>query len=99
MIVLGMKRKIKMIKIDTFLEQNKNVLKKGWIAYDNYWGWQWFSHKPIFCLDGFWEKKRGDWCELGMFAIEPYKIVGSSLRKVAFVRKDLKKVVNPVLKK
>lgn len=89
-----------MIKIDTFLEQNKNTLKNGWIAYDNVNGWRWFNIKPELSIeDNVYRKKKGDSISLRMFAITPYDVVGSSLRKIAFVRKDLKKVVNPVLKK
>lgn len=89
-----------MIKIDTFLEQNKNTLKNGWIAYDNVNGWCWFSHKPLLNLeDNTYNISNGDSIELRMFAITPYDVVGSSLRKIAFVRKDLKKVVNPTIEK
>ena len=87
-----------MIDIDTFLEQNKNAIRKGWVAYDTYWGWQWFSIKPEYNLDGCWAKKRGDWCELGIFIISP-TLSGSSLRKISYIRKDIKKVINPVVKK
>lgn len=88
-----------MIKIDTFLEQNKNTFKNGWVAYDNINGWQWFKIKPELCQNNTYRKKKGDRILLSMFAITPYDLPASSLRKIAFVRKDIKKVINPILKK
>lgn len=36
---------MKQITIDEFLEMNKYILKRGWVAYD-FSGWTWFDKKP-----------------------------------------------------
>lgn len=87
-----------MIDIDTFLEQNKNTISKGWVAYDKYWGWQWFSHKPEYNVEGFWKKRKGDWFDLGIFLINPI-LSGSSLRRIAYARRNRRMIINPMVVK
>ena len=87
-----------MIEVDKFLELNKSSLNKGWIAYDKKDGWQWFSHKPELLLDDTWSMVNGDKMRLKIFSILPI-LPGSSLRRISYVKRNMKKVVNPVLQK
>ena len=66
------------ITIEDFLERNKNVIRRGWVAFDN--SWSWFSNKPEFYntwnrfgwhCDGFASKLSRKGCD--PFDILPFK--------------------------
>lgn len=63
-----------MITIDEFLKRNKDCIKKGWIAYDTGWGWQWFEEKPTFVRKKYWAENRCGWSvSLTIFNISPFE--------------------------
>lgn len=72
-----------MITIDEFIEQNKNCLKKGWIAMDEDECWYYFYIKPTaYKLSKIWNDGRHTKQELDVFDIAPIKDWKKSLRKI-----------------
>ena len=83
-----------MIEIDEFIGKNNRVLKTGWVAYDEVYGWRWFTHKPFIDEDK-WEADEGvDYNSLSMFNLKKYVPWRSSLRRIILGKNNLGKVVN-----
>lgn len=61
-----------MITIEEFLERNKDCIKKGWVAYDTGWGWQWFEEKPTFVRKKYWAENGRDSFSVTLFDIAPF---------------------------